>query len=172
MDTWASLLLVFILSAMVVIAVAILVALRVKARLSLPGRAEFYIETEKGWKPLSVPSRARQPGERRRTPEKAASLPRYRLVARVRDGPDWEYPLDGKPVVYIGRRKDNDIVLRDETADTHQAVIYWEKGRYRINNLSKDIPTRVNDRPITWQNLGDGNTIQTGRTKLIFRERK
>jgi pSer/pThr/pTyr-binding forkhead associated (FHA) protein len=80
------------------------------------------------------------------------------------------FPLDGKKMVYIGRREDNDLVLRDPTADTRHAVIYWEDGRFKINNLSSRTPTQVNNRPITKQNLGDGNTIQMGHTKLIFRQ--
>jgi pSer/pThr/pTyr-binding forkhead associated (FHA) protein len=73
--------------------------------------------------------------------------------------------------VYIGRRPDNDIVLRDPDADTRHAVIYWDpnRGRYRINNLSSR-GTMVNGRPISMQNLGNGNTIRMGRTELIFRQ--
>jgi pSer/pThr/pTyr-binding forkhead associated (FHA) protein len=33
------------------------------------------------------------------------------------------------------------------------------------------VPTRVNGQPITKQNLGNGNTIQAGQTKLIFRDK-
>jgi pSer/pThr/pTyr-binding forkhead associated (FHA) protein len=90
---------------------------------------------------------------------------------KLRDGPNWIYPLDGKTQIYIGRREDNDIRLNDPLANTRQAVIYWENGRYKINNLSARMPTTVNGRPITKQNVGDGNTIQMGRTKLIFRDR-
>lgn len=99
----------------------------------------------------------------------AQPKPRARLVAHVRGGPDWEYPLEGKLTFYIGRRQDNDIVLLDPTTDTRQAVIYLHESRYRINNLSPRVPTRVNNRSITMQNLGDGNTIQMGNTRLIFR---
>lgn len=175
MDTWAYGLLIFGFASLIVIVVAIIISQQVSARVSLPGKAEFYIKVDKGWRRVPDSPHAKQPRRQRKKkqePARAERLPRFRLVAKVRGGPDWEYPLDGKQVVYIGRRDDNDIILRDETADTRQAVIYWEKGRYRINNLSRDVPTRVNDRPITWQNLGNGNTIQMGRTKLIFRERK
>jgi pSer/pThr/pTyr-binding forkhead associated (FHA) protein len=90
---------------------------------------------------------------------------------KLRDGPNWIYPLDGKHQVYVGRRADNDLRLTDPAADTRQAVIYWEDGRYKINNLSRRTPTRVNKRPITKQNLGNGNTIELGRTRFIFRDR-
>ena len=79
--------------------------------------------------------------------------------------------LDGKIQVYIGRRSDNDIVLRDPAADSRHAVIYLEGGRYRINNLSPK-GTRVNNQWITWQRLGNGNKIRMGNTELVFRETK
>jgi pSer/pThr/pTyr-binding forkhead associated (FHA) protein len=79
--------------------------------------------------------------------------------------------LAGRRIIYLGRHQDSQVVLKDKAADTRQAVIYWEDGRYKINNLSARSQTRVNGRPITKQNLGDGNSITMGRTVLIFRDR-
>jgi hypothetical protein len=169
-DDWVLLFLVFVLAAMVVTAVAIIIGERTKAKVRLPGRAEFFIQVDKGWR--RAPDTVRPPGSASGPePGKAKGL-RIWLAAKVRGGPDWVFPLDGKQTVYIGRREDNDLVLRDPTADTRQAVIYRESGRFKINNLSSRTPTQVNNRPITKQNLGNGNTIQMGRTKLIFRQRK
>lgn len=86
-------------------------------------------------------------------------------------GSDWRYPLHMN-TIYIGRAPDSQIKLRDHMADTRQAVVYWEGNRYKINNLSSRVPTLVNKRPITTQFLGDGNTIQMGQTRLIFRKRR
>jgi hypothetical protein len=86
-------------------------------------------------------------------------------------GTHWRYPLAGRRIIYLGRHQDSQVVLKDKAADTRQAVIYWEDGRYKINNLSARSQTRVNGRPITKQNLGDGNSITMGRTVLIFRDR-
>ena len=166
MSDWVLILVVFIALAAVITLVAVLIHSRVKAGIRLPGRAEFYIDASRGgWRAEPRQHRGRPP------PRIAAGRQRYYLEMKLQRGPNWIYPLDGKTVVYIGRRPDNDLVLRDPTADTRQAVIYWEGGRYKINNLSRRVPTRVNGRPITKQNLGDGNTIQLGRTKLIFRDR-
>lgn len=175
MDNSAFIILVFVLVCAVIIALAVIIAQRARAEVKLPGNIRFYIEADKGWRPIP-PSASKKPPARREPPPRAgpqaSSRPRTRLVARVRGGPDWEYSLDGKQIVYIGRLPDNDIVLRDPAADTRQAVIYLEGGRYRINNLSRTKPTRVNRRPITKQNLGDGNTIQMGNTRLIFRQER
>lgn len=163
MEQMTFLLLVFILVGAVIMIIALIVNPRLKAKLFLPGKAGFYIDTSRsGWRkaPKAVPFR-KQSRDRRQ----------YRtwLAAKVRGRPDWEYVLDGKTQVYIGRRSDNDIVLRDPAADSRHAVIYLERGRYRINNLSPK-GTQVNSQWITWQRLGNGNKIRMGNTELIFRE--
>ena len=175
MDHSAFIILVFILVCAAIIVLAIVIARQVSAEVKLPGNIRFYIEADKGWHPVP-PSGPKKPPVRRepspRAGPQAPSRPRTRLVARVRGGPDWEYSLDDGQTIYIGRRPDNDIVLRDPAADTRQAVIYLEGDRYRINNLSRTKPTKVNNRRITMQNLGDGNTIQMGNTRLIFRQER
>lgn len=164
MDTWLYVLLAFILTSMVVTLIAILVSPQMRAQIRLPGRAEFLIEVQKGWQRKPQAHRpARQADDTGRR--------QFQKWLAIKGRPEWRFPLDGRKMVYIGRRQDNDLVLRDQAADTRQAVIYWEGDRYKINNLSSKTPTKVNGRPITKQNLGNGNTIQMGRTKLIFRDR-
>ena len=164
MDAWLYVLLAFILASMVVTLIAILVSQKTRAKVRLPGRAEFLIEVQKGWQ--------RRPQEHRPAkPATGTGRRQLRTWLAIKGRPEWRFPLDGRKTVYIGRRRDSDLVLRDKTADTRQAVIYWEGDRYKINNLSSRTPTKVNGRPITKQNLGNGNTIQMGRTKLIFREK-
>lgn len=167
MSDWVLVLAVFIALAAVVTLVAVLIHSRVEAGIRLPGRAEFYIGASRGgWRAEPQRQRSRPP------PRPPSAKPRFYLEMKLRHGPNWVYPLDGKARVYIGRRADNDLRLTDPTADTCQAVIHWEGGRYKINNLSTRVLTRVNNRPITKQNLGNGNTIQMGRTRLIFRARR
>ena len=90
----------------------------------------------------------------------------YLAVQRTR----WRYPLDAEPVI-IGRDADCHVVLLDPTAAPRQAVIYWQDGRYKINNLATNPYTLVDGRSIGSQNLGNGNKIRLGRTELIFRGR-
>lgn len=163
MDSWAAVILVFVLVSGIVLLVVVLTSGRGKGRLTLPGRASLEIEFDRGWQlPPSTRDRGKKP---------VGSQPHFWLEAKGAGGKRWQYLLDGRSQVYIGRRDDNDIVLQDRQADSRHAVIHWEQGRYKINNLSPRVPTRVNGRPITKQNLGSGNTIQMGRTKLIFREK-
>ena len=158
----------FILISALIIVLALLRNTRLRAMIKISG-AQFHIDTSRpGWR--------RSPkGDNRKSERKLPKRDRrpYRmwLVAKVQKGSNWEYGLDGRAQVYIGRRFDNDIVLQDPDADTRHAVIYWDsnRSRYRINNLSSR-GTKVNGRLISMQNLGNGNTIRMGRTELIFRQ--
>lgn len=154
----------FILACAIVIIIALVINPQLRARIRLPGRVEFYIDTSRpGWK--RAPKRPPIWGIKK---EKGRRYQTW-LVAKVRGGPDWEYELDVKMQVYIGRRADNDIVLRDPATSRRHAVIYLEKGRYWINNLSKK-GTKVNNRWITKNRLSNGCKIKIGNTELIFRE--
>jgi len=126
------------------------------------GKAEFQIDFQKGnWKQYK--SEQRPSSTRKNVPLE------YEFWLEVKRT-SWRYPLKPGPAVYIGRHEDNQIRLMDRGADTRQAVVYWEEGRFKINNLSSGNPTRVNGKRITKQNLGHGNTIHMGPTKLIFRD--
>jgi hypothetical protein len=156
MEDWALILIVFIVLGAVITLVAVLIHSQVRAGIKLPGRAEFYIDASRGgWQ-----VEQQQPRQPRRSGPSGRQLsvkPRFYLEMKHR--------------VCVGRSADNNLRLTDPTADMLQAVIYWQDGRYKISNRSRRIPTRVNGRPIARQNLGDGNTVQLGRTKLIFRDR-
>jgi hypothetical protein len=153
---------VFVVLGAAIIVLVVALSRRGTARLELPGRAGLSIEFDKGgWQP-----------DRAAPPQSAAPLsptPRAWLVAGARR--QWKLVLDNRPQITIGRREDNDIWLKhDRAAESRHAVITWDAGRnrYRVTNLSTTNPVRVNNRPISWQYLGDGNTITVGQTKLIF----
>ena len=121
------------------------------------GRAELRIDFEnaKGW----VSTSRQPPGQ----PQAACYL--------AVKGTDWHYPL-GREHVYLGTGPKCQVRLQNGTADSQQAVIYWQDGRYKINNLSTRYPTRVNNKVFRTQNLGDGNTIRMGRNLFIFRDER
>lgn len=123
------------------------------------GRAEVMIDFGRpGWR---HPRRRVAPG-RGKQPLRGP----YLAVQRSR----WRYPLGAEPVI-IGRDADCHVVLLDPAAAPRQAVIYWQDGRYKLNNLSTAPYTLVDGRPIRSQHLGNGNKIRLGRTELIFRGR-
>jgi hypothetical protein len=157
-------LLVLVLVAGVIVILALLLQPdRLRAGISLPWNAGFYIDTSRPeWHRTRTASR-----DKVQTRQAQAWL-----VARVWGRGNWEFPLNPSKHTYIGRNRDMDIILRDPAADARHAVIYWKKSRYHINNLSARKGTRVNGRRITTQRLGNGNKIRMGNTELIFRDRR
>ncbi|CUS05741.1 protein of unknown function [Candidatus Promineifilum breve] len=125
------------------------------------GRAELRIDFDnaKGW----VKSSRQPPGR-----------PRAACYLAVK-GTDWTFPLPQRPVLF-GTGPECEVRLADRTAGSRQAVIYWQDGRYKIANRSNNrrFQTWVNDNHIINhdQKLGEGNTIQMGRNRFIFRDER
>jgi hypothetical protein len=159
---------VFAIFAFVLVTIlALVMNPRLRARIKLPGHANFEIDTSR-----EEDSGLLQPAQPASVMVKSGHVPQAWLVIKRRGKRDWTYPLDGQMPIYLGRGDDNHIRLaKDSTADKRHAVIYVENNRYYINNLSPR-GTWVNKRLITKQVLGDGNTIQIGATLIIFRERR
>jgi hypothetical protein len=158
MEAWTTVFLFFIAVAGVILLVVITYSQRGSGSLRL-GEAELKIDFERGWQ--WAPSQGKVASRNNQS--------RYWLEVK---GTRWRYPLVERHPIYLGRAADNSVRLKDPMADGRQAVIYWEQERYKINNLSSRVPTLINGRRFAKQNLGDGNSIQMGRTRLIFRERK
>ena len=158
------LLMLFVLVAAIILLVVVLSSDKGNGLLELFGRAKLEINFEKkGWQKPST--------KQKHQPIHIPARRQYRYWLEVKHK-KWRFPLDERSAVYIGRKSDCTIQLTDPGTAPKQAVIYWEEGRYKINNLSsRHVLTKVNGRPITKQNLGHGNTIEMGRTKLIFRDR-
>lgn len=159
---------VFAIFAFVLVTIlALVLNPRLRARIGLPGHANFEIDTSRA----RVPSSSRVP-KAKSAPVQKSNVPRVWLAIKRRGKSDWRYSLDGHDRVYLGRGDNNHIRLaNDLMADERHAIIYVESGRYYISNLSLR-GTRVNNRLVTQQVLGDGNTIQIGATRIIFHERR
>lgn len=167
MDATSWLFLAFLAISGVIIIIALILNPSLRARIRI-GPAEMNIDTARpGWK-LEKPGKS---AANEAMHSQAAASPRCHawLVAKAPGKSDWRYCLDGIAQVYIGRHVANQIVLRDQTADSQHAVIFLKDGRYRIHNLSQR-GTLVNEQSISWKQLGNGNKIRMGRTELIFRQ--
>jgi hypothetical protein len=74
------------------------------------------------------------------------------------------FPLRRTPLT-IGRGEENTIVLADPEASEQHAMIYWQAGRYVIQDMGSAGGTYVNERRISGaQPLRDGYVIRTGNT--------
>ena len=75
----------------------------------------------------------------------------------------------GEQQIYLGRKDTNDFVLDDESASRIHAYIAYERHRHVIYDAGSLNGTRVNKKPISRQELKDGDKILIGRTTLAYK---
>jgi hypothetical protein len=85
--------------------------------------------------------------------------------------------LDGKrhfrlklPVIRIGRRLDNDLVLDDPHVSREHMLLKADRGRYQLVDLDSISGTRVNGRNVTEHWLKPGDVINVAAVELIYGE--
>ena len=76
-------------------------------------------------------------------------------------------PLD-QPIINIGRKKDNHIVINNEHVSRYHAQIRAVRDRFVILDLDSSVGTSVNGKPITHAFLNPGDVISLGGVPLIF----
>jgi len=77
-----------------------------------------------------------------------------------------------KPLVRIGRRLDNDLVLNDPRVSRHHLQLIARHGRYIARDVGSTAGTYVNGRKIEERVLKPGDVIQVGAIELIYGEDK
>ena len=82
---------------------------------------------------------------------------------------DEVYPFD-QPVINIGRRKDNQIVIDDLHISRNHAQIRAVQGKYVIFDLGTTGGTFINGHKITQQTLTPGDVISLAGVPLIYGE--
>lgn len=75
-----------------------------------------------------------------------------------------------KPIVQIGRRMENDIVLDSASVSRSHAQIRWRLGHFVLYDLSNRGRTAVNNQPITEHVLKTGDIIMLSDVTLIYGE--
>ncbi len=79
------------------------------------------------------------------------------------------FQLQG-PKIAIGREPSNDIVVKgDLHVSRRHALLVWESGTWRIENLSEQNPIFVDNQPIKYATLHDKSLVIVGQdTTFIF----
>jgi hypothetical protein len=134
--------------------------------------------------PVSTPTADEPVAER--VPEPSAT----RLVARVRkEGSHntpgravvygWLETMDGKALrhplrttdVRVGRHRDNDICLENDSISRRHAVLHYDAGTRRvvITDLGGSNGVIVNKTRCASRELNDGDTVELGEVRLRFR---
>ena len=78
-----------------------------------------------------------------------------------------EFVID-KGLLRIGSKKENDVVIADDTVSRHHAVIEEKKGQYIIRDLESTNGTFVNGLRVSEAFLNEGSIIKLGNTELRF----
>lgn len=94
-------------------------------------------------------------------------------VARLEQGGETVLELIDPEVEHVlGRAKDAQLVMRDELASRHHAVIVRDGSRWAIRDLGSKRGTRLGEEVVdrAGKALGDGATITIGATSLVFRD--
>jgi FHA domain/FhaA, N-terminal domain len=79
------------------------------------------------------------------------------------------YPLD-RPVVNIGRRLDNQIILEDPHVSRTHAQLRVREGRFVLFDLGSTAGTEVNGRRAQQHALRPGDVIVIGGSSLVYGE--
>jgi hypothetical protein len=72
------------------------------------------------------------------------------------------------PVMNIGRRSDNHLVLHDQRVSRLHAQLRAVRGAYMIFDLDSSLGTKVNGRLVNQQTLKPGDVILIGSVPLVY----
>jgi len=75
-----------------------------------------------------------------------------------------------KPVINIGRRSTNDLVLNDPMVSRDHIQLRADNGRFYLFDLGSKAGTTINNFPISNVALKPGDVIQIGQTKMIYNQ--
>ncbi|MCP4758973.1 MAG: Flp pilus assembly complex ATPase component [Planctomycetes bacterium] len=77
------------------------------------------------------------------------------------------FELTDRPIT-IGRADDNTLVLKDDRASRHHCVIERGDSGFLIRDLKSRNGTTLNDEQVESNELGNGDIVKVGRTKITF----
>jgi ribosomal protein L40E len=86
----------------------------------------------------------------------------------VLEGKGARFPVLEKEVQRIGRGRDMDIRLDDDTVSNEHAEILWQDGSLFIEDRHSTNGTFVNGQKVVRQLLKDKDVVQLGRTRLLL----
>ena len=73
-----------------------------------------------------------------------------------------------KPVINLGRQRDNDVIVDDPTVSRHHAQIRLRFGNYVLFDLGSSGGTTVNGHPVQERVLQSGDVIGLARSRGLL----
>lgn len=116
----------------------------------------------------TVPEQSVIPGRPPESRSATLMMPRARLIVLVDEKPETEYIL-GEGSTSIGRSADNTIHLPHHDVSRHHATIAPEPDGFKIIDCGSPNGVFVNADRVTEKILADGDVIQLGLRKLLFK---
>jgi hypothetical protein len=98
---------------------------------------------------------------------KTVVLVRGKLIAIDTDLGATEFPLE--PLTFIGRTPENQIRLNKPAVSRRHAQIAQSEGGYVLRDLNSENGTYVNGERVKEKPLGDGDRVQIGTVRFVFR---
>ena len=83
------------------------------------------------------------------------------------DSDQTRYPIS-KTAVRIGRKADNDIVMKNDTISSHHAEILKRGSDFVIADLGSSNQVFVGGKQVQRSSLQDGDIIELGEVRLRF----
>ena len=78
---------------------------------------------------------------------------------------DWEISY---PEIFVGKNADNNLVIKDKTVSGKHFKIFYKNNEYTIVDLNSLNGTFVNGQKVKEKKLRHNDTIQIGKTKMLF----
>ena len=78
----------------------------------------------------------------------------------------------GEPVISVGRKSSNVIVVEDPLVSRHHCVIRNQGDQHTIEDLNSSNGTYVNGEPVEVASLEDDSLIEIGASSFLFRLRQ
>lgn len=102
-------------------------------------------------------------------PEKTRMLRLGRLIPLQGDAEVEEGAVTVQPITAIGRGSDNQLRIDETSVSRHHAQITLELEGFVLRDLASQNGTFVNGDPIKEKQLADGDRIQIGTARFVFR---
>ncbi len=95
-------------------------------------------------------------------------MPRATLIVRVAGQPDETFEIVSAETL-IGRAPTCDLQLPDESISREHSVVLADGETFMLEDLQSTNGIKVNGKRVRSVELGDGDEIEIGQTRLVFR---
>src|SRR5512134_3689350 len=97
----------------------------------------------------------------------ATAMPQAALIVRMAGQPDETFAIDSAETL-IGRAPSCNLQIPDESMSREHAVVLADGETHVLEDLQSTNGIRVNGKRVRSVELGHGDEIEIGQTRLVF----